>query len=178
MSVDNHKRKVVEALSSAFEAEYKAGQRRALPNLLMFCFKLDEPVPQWARRVFLEAEHLKSWDEILGPPPRRHKSGPIDEICRASLEGWKLRREGFKIGDDFFKEMGKRLSLKPGTAKRRYYGFPDSEAFFDRYAALLKNGFPLEELDYLAALELLGIELVSQESAEKCEQKDLPRKCP
>ena len=145
MSVDNHKRKVIEALSSAFEAEYKAGQRRALPTLLMFCFKLDEPVPHWARRVFLEAEHLKSWDEILGPPPRRHKSGPIDEICRASLEGWKLRREGFKIGDDFFKEMGKRLSLKPGTAKWRYYGFPDSEAFFDRYAALLKNGFPLED---------------------------------
>ena len=52
MSVDNHKRKVVEALSSAFEAEYKAGQRRALPTLLMFCFKLDEPVPPWARRVF------------------------------------------------------------------------------------------------------------------------------
>ena len=58
MSVDNHKRKVVEALSSAFEAEYKAGQRRALPNLLMFCFKLDEPVPQWARRVFWKQNTL------------------------------------------------------------------------------------------------------------------------
>jgi hypothetical protein len=86
--------------------------------------------PLWARKVFSTSvlDDPKSWDDVLGPPPRYR----LREWDRAFSEGNKLHSEGYKKFDDkgaMFSELAKRLSdldgegkqISPGEAKRRYY---------------------------------------------------------
>ena len=124
---------------------------------------------------------------MLGPLPRE----PAAEIAKAFVLGQELRGRCFKVGDDLFNELARnfnelarKLGMSAGTAKRRYYSFPRMTAdHWAEFAGAIKNGtVAAEDRKYLIALSALEFWLercrTFQESAEKCEQKDLSKKCP
>jgi hypothetical protein len=120
----------MEQLSRSTEAAYKSGRKDALAGALYVSLTNGQPPPLWARQVFSTSvfDDPKSWDDVLGPPPRYR----LREWSLAFDEGNRLHSEGYKKldhKDAMFSELAKRLSdldaegkqISPGEAKRRYY---------------------------------------------------------
>ena len=109
--------------SEACERVFHAGEKGALLAAVAMHIGVNEPIPEWARSALLEAYYSspKSWDDAFGKPTN-DKWRQDEEVAVATEAAKMIRHEGRKVDADlFFKDLGDRLGMKAGTAKRRYY---------------------------------------------------------
>jgi hypothetical protein len=121
--LDEEVRGALRIYSKACERAFRMGEKGALLAAVAMHTRVNEPVPEWARSALLEAYHSspKSWDDVFGRPANE-KWRRDEEVAVTNEAAKMIRREGRKVDADlFFKDLGDRLGMTAGTAKRRYY---------------------------------------------------------
>ena len=121
--LDQEVRGALRVFSEACERAFRIGQKGALLAVVATHTRVNELIPEWARCALLEAYHSspKSWDDVFGKP-KNDKWRRDEEVAVATEATKMIRHEGRKVDADlFFKDLGDRLGMKAGTAKRRYY---------------------------------------------------------
>ena len=119
--LDEEVRGALRIFSEACERVFRRGEKGAL--LAAGHIRVNEPIPEWARSALLEAYYSspKSWDDVFGKP-KNDKWRRDEEVAVAAEAAKMIQHEGRKVDADlFFKDLGDRLGMKAGTAKRRYY---------------------------------------------------------
>jgi hypothetical protein len=120
--LDEEVRGALRIYSEACERAFRMGKKGALLAAVTMHMRVNEPIPEWARSALLEAYESgpKSWDDVFGRPA--NEKWRRDEERAVAIEAAKMKREGRKVDAElFFQELGDRLGMTAGTAKRRYY---------------------------------------------------------
>ena len=129
--------------------EYEAGRDPALLEAIDLCIRSHTPVPLWAANAW--SERYLDWLDYRKPTvdaafgvrrkgkvswqARRRQLG-----ARIVLEVLRLRRDDkLPIDAHLFERVGKRLDIKPGTARKIYYD-PDNR-WRDLFAAMPPKDF-------------------------------------
>ncbi len=126
---------LLEGSSRLSERDFLKGDKGKLLTTMSLYLHLGRPIPQWARKAFLEAcdYQPKCWDDVFGRP--NGKGVRRKEETEAYFEGSELHEQGLKIDDPLFEALAKKIRKSVGTARRRYYGrkktFDDVKAIID-----------------------------------------------
>jgi hypothetical protein len=107
------------------EQEYRAGNKRVLLGTIAWCCALGIPVPPWAGMALFKIYNKppKSWDDEFGPPGPKGKSATaVQRHGKIALPLIiDIEEAGRPIGEELFRQVGKKHGVSGGTAKRIYY---------------------------------------------------------
>jgi hypothetical protein len=123
----------------AWEAEYRAGKKEALPKIVAYCLVHKKDPPDWAKKAFITACYFGEgpWESDFGRRPKRKDTmKSVKQILKSEAVYDRVEelRKTSTVDPALFELVGKEFNVSAGTASALYYSPATRGAIADRDA--------------------------------------------